>query len=63
MATSIENYISRLKKVQEKKKKIRALEEKQKLVRLAAKSAGGDHISEEAPTIFDDFRDPDILFD
>ncbi|XP_059156247.1 V-type proton ATPase subunit D-like [Physella acuta] len=55
----------RLKKVQEKKKKIKALEEKEKQARLAAKSAGGDQVlvSEEAPTIFDDFRDPDILFD
>lgn len=49
----------RLKKVQEKKKRIKAEEEKLKQERIA--EAGVEQ--EEAPTIFDDFRDPDILFD
>lgn len=47
----------RLKKVQEKKKKIKAKEEAEKREREEAGKA------EEAPSIFDDFRDPEILFD
>ncbi|XP_005100869.1 V-type proton ATPase subunit D [Aplysia californica] len=47
----------RLKKVQEKKKKMRKKEEEEKAARLAQ----GD--TDEAPTIFDDFKDPEILFD
>ncbi|BFZ07698.1 hypothetical protein BsWGS_10737 [Bradybaena similaris] len=49
----------RLKKVQEKKKKIKAIDEAEK-VRLAAETGAKD---EDAPSIFDDFRDPEILFD
>ncbi|KAI8788030.1 V-type proton ATPase subunit D [Biomphalaria glabrata] len=49
----------RLKKVQEKKKKIKAQEEAIKRAQLAEKGGHG----EEAPSIFDDFKDPDILFD
>lgn len=49
----------RLKKVQEKKKKIKAFDEAQK-VKLAAETGVKD---EDAPSIFDDFRDPEILFD
>ncbi|KAK3799250.1 hypothetical protein RRG08_054376 [Elysia crispata] len=47
----------RLKKVQEKKKKIRAAEELLKKKRQEA----GDH--SEAASIFDNFKDPEILFD
>ena len=46
----------RLKKVQEKKKKMRVQAEKEKEAWLAK----GE---EEAATIFDDFKDPEILFD
>lgn len=48
----------RLKKVQEKKKKIKAADEALKRKR-AAESGEAD----EAPSIFDNFRDPEILFD
>jgi len=49
----------RLKKVQEKKKAMRAKQDEEK----AAWQALEDGEGQEAATIFDDFKDPEILFD